>query len=87
MKSNELKPISCNIYVLPFYKQYLDFKEEHVAISTHNNDEDIKRVFDGISPCGDDKTVIISQEQFDNIFAPLFREISALNAQIRALNK
>ena len=87
MKNNKIKPIPCNIYILPFSKQYLDFKEEHIAISLHSKDEDIQKVINESPFCGDSKTVIMSQKQFDNIFAPLFREISALNAQIKALNK
>ena len=79
-----INPIPCNIYTTQASYDYGGIKIEKVAISTHSKIKDIKRAIEN-EDYGDDNTVVLFKKQYDRIFAPLFAEISRLNAQIREL--
>ena len=79
-----INPIPCNIYTTQASYDYGGIKIEKVAISTHSKIKDIKRAIEN-EDYGDDNTVVLFKKQYDRIFAPLFTEISRLNAQIREL--
>lgn len=79
-----INPIPCNIYTTQASYDYGGIKIEKVAISTHSKIKDIKRAIEN-EDYSDDNTVVLFKKQYDRIFAPLFAEISRLNAQIREL--
>lgn len=82
-KENKLKPIECKLTVITYtegWKDVCEFKK--VAISVRNNEKDITEALE----YNDRKTVSMTKEQYETIFAPLFKEIRKLNQQIRELN-
>ena len=81
---NDLNPITSNIHITEASYDYRGKKKKKIAISTHSKVKDIKKAIED-EDYGDDNTVVLFKKQYDRIFAPLFAEISKLNAQIREL--
>lgn len=83
--SNKLKPIPCDIYTCEITETIGNVKIEKIAISKRKKKNDIMdAIYEG-DFC-DEKTIVIFKKQYDEILAPLFREISRLNTEIETLN-
>jgi len=80
---DKLEPIKCNLYVAEYTQTYSPSLElDCVAISTKESFEDMIADIEGAQ----EFSIELSQKQYENMFAPLFKEIALLNQKIRELN-
>lgn len=82
-----LNPIPCTINVIEFKKKYGEsLYESCVAITTLQDEKEIEKHLKAEDYIDD--IVVISKEQYEKIFNPLFKNISKCNDEIRNfLNK
>lgn len=81
-----LDQIKCSINVIKFTEAYNAFVSyDQVAITTYDDEKKVMKIVKkGVY---DNNVIVVSQQQFDTIFAPLFKRIGDLNRQIKEFNE
>lgn len=78
-----LKPIPCGIFVVSYTERWENMEFKYVIITTDRNRDEVIRKAQANE--GDPHSIKMLASQYDNIFAPLFNDISKTNQEIRKL--
>lgn len=80
-----LNPIPCNLFVVSYTEKWKGVEFHRVILTTNKDmNETIRKAKEGED---DPNSIRMTKTQYENTLAPLFKNISQLNQQIRELQK